>query len=155
MRLASITAVALALSTSVALAQATPSPGGANPMPGGLAGPSPTAAPQHIPAVNPLTTENVSNITGTAVYGSDDKKVGTVAHELMTPESKTINRLVVAEGGVLGIGSHDVALPIGQFKWDQDKEGFTIDKTADDLKSMPAWQDPSRQAMAEPTSTHQ
>jgi hypothetical protein len=149
MRLGSITAAALALSTGVAFAQMTPSPGGASPAPGGLVAPSVTT-PAHIPAVNPLTTEDVSHITGTAVYGSDDKKIGSISRELMKPDSKTIDRLVVAEGGLLGVGAHDVAMPISQFKWDQDKEAFTIDKTVDDVKAMPEWQDPSRQAMATP-----
>jgi hypothetical protein len=98
--------------------------------------------------MNPLTTEDVSHITGTAVYGSDDKKIGSISHVLMQPGSKTIDRLVVAEGGVLGLGAHDVALPIDQFTWDQQKEAFTIDKTNDDLKAMAEWRDPAREAVA-------
>jgi hypothetical protein len=147
MRLLSMTAVALALSTGVAMAQMGPTPSGTT-TPGG--GPIGAPAVQHVPAVNPLTTEDVSHITGTTVYGSDDKKVGSISHVLMTPDSKTIDRLVVAEGGLLGVGAHNVALPIDQFKWDQQKEGFTIGKTTDDLKSMAAWQDPWREAMATP-----
>ena len=122
-------------------------------MPGSAPAPAVTPAPQHVPAINPLTGEVVSNITGTAVYGSDDKKVGSISQELMKPDSKTIDRLVVAEGGVLGLGAHDVALPISQFTWDQSKEAFTINKTADDLKAMPAWQNPSKEAMATPSDT--
>ena len=101
---------------------------------------------QHVPAVNPLTQEDVSHIAGTAVYGSDDKKIGTISHVLMKPDSKTIDRLVVAEGGVLGIGAHNVALPIDRFKWSQDKEAFTIAKTGDELKTMAEWQDRTREA---------
>lgn len=117
MRLVSITAAALALSTSVAFAQMAPTPGGLSTPPnssGGIGAPG-AAAPPHVPAVNPLTTEDVSHITGTAVYGSDDKKLGSISHVLMKPDSKTIDRLVVAEGGLLGIGAHNVALPIDQF----------------------------------------
>jgi len=149
MRLVTITAAALALSTSVALAQMAPAPGGISTTPsgGGLGGPGATQAP-HVPAVNPLTAEDVSRISGTAVYGSDDKKIGSVSNVLMKPESKQIDRLVVAQGGLLGVGAHHVALPVDQFKWDQQKEGFTIGKTSADLKSMAEWQDPSRQAMA-------
>jgi len=154
MRLASITAAALALSTSVAFAQMTAPPGGSPTTPGGgggMAGPGMNAPPPpHVPAVNPLTTEDVSHITGTAVYGSDAKRVGSISHVLIKPDSKTVDRLVVSEGGLLGIGAHNVALPLDQFVWDQDKEGFTIGKTADDVKSMPEWQDPAREAMAAP-----
>ncbi|HEX9461703.1 MAG TPA: PRC-barrel domain-containing protein [Alphaproteobacteria bacterium] len=84
--------------------------------------------------------EDISKIKGAAVYDSNDKKVGSVATVLMTPETKTIDRLVVGEGGVLGIGSHQVALPIDAFSWDAQKAGFRIAKTEDDLKAMPEWQ---------------
>lgn len=155
MRLVMITAAALALSTSLAMAQMA-SPGGLGNGPGipsgGVGGAGATSVP-HAPAVNPLTTEDVSHIVGTAVYDSDGHSVGSISHVLMKTDSKTIDRLVVAEGGLLGLGAHNVALPIGQFKWDQQKDGFTIAKTADDLKSMAAWQDPWREAMAAPGST--
>jgi len=92
------------------------------------------------PAPDPLKMEDVSKITGSAVYGTDDSKIGSVSTLLMKPEDKTIDRLVVSEGGVLGVGAHKVALPIDQFTWDSDKGAFKIAKTADDLKSMPEWQ---------------
>ncbi len=146
MRLVTITAAALALSTSVALAQMAPTPGGLSTTPGGsggLGGPGVTQAP-HVPAVNPLTAEDVSHLSGTVVYGSDDKKLGSVSNVLMKPDSKQIDRLVVAQGGLLGVGALHVGLPIDQFNWDQQKEGFRIAKTTDDVKSMAEWQDPSR-----------
>jgi hypothetical protein len=60
----------------------------------------------------------------------------------MNPSSKKIDRLVVAEGGVLGVGAHKVALPVDSFHWDSQKREFTIQKTADDLKAMPEWTQP-------------
>jgi PRC-barrel domain len=125
---------ALALLAGPALAQ-TASPG---------AGPSrslggPPATAQRAPKPNPLKQEDISQITGAPVYGSDNKKIGTVDTVLMKPESKEIDRLVVAAGGVLGIGAHDVALPLDQFHWDAHEGGFTIAKTEADLKAMPAW----------------
>jgi len=152
MRLLSLTAAALALSTGFALAQ---TPGGSTPPSGSgsIGAPAPATVAPRAPAINPLKDEDVSRITGTAVYGSDDKKIGSISHVLMKPDSKTIDRFVVAEGGVLGIGAHNVALPIDQFKWDQSKEGFIIAKTADELKTMAEWQDPLREASAAPGST--
>jgi len=133
-----IAAAALTLSAGVAFAQTGPAPGGLT------TAPRPAAAAPQAPAVNPLTAEDVSRIEGTAVYGSDDKKVGSISNVLMKPDSKTIDRLVVAEGGLLGVGAHHVAMPLDQFRWDQQKGGFTIAKTADDVKAMAEWQDPSR-----------
>jgi sporulation protein YlmC with PRC-barrel domain len=128
-------AATLALLTAPALAQTT-SPGGARPSPGSLA--APAAAPSR-PTPNPLMQSDVSQIKGSAVYGTDGKKIGTIATELMTPDSHKIDRLVVGAGGVLGVGAHDVSLPISDFHWDAQKGGFTLSRTEAELKSMPAW----------------
>jgi PRC-barrel domain len=88
---------------------------------------------------DPLKQEDVSQIKGAVVYGGDNKKIGSIATVLMRPDSHQIDRLVVGAGGVLGVGAHDVALPINQFRWDSQRAGFKISKTAADLKAMPAW----------------
>jgi sporulation protein YlmC with PRC-barrel domain len=97
---------------------------------------------------NPLTQEDVSKIRGTNVYGNDGKSLGSVDTVLMKPDSKTIDRLVVKSGGVLGVGGHEVALPVDQFSWDAEKSGFKIAKTQDELKSMPEWKAPAATASA-------
>lgn len=129
------TVSALALLAGPALAQTT--------SPGGAARPAanpPAAAPKPMP--DPMKQEDVSQIKGSAVYGSDDKKIGSVSTVLMKPDSKQIDRFVVTAGGVLGVGGHDVALPADDFKWDAAKGGFKIAKTEDQLKSMAAWKAP-------------
>jgi sporulation protein YlmC with PRC-barrel domain len=136
MRLSLIASVStLALLAAPVLAQTnSPSPSGGNPG-GGSA-----ASAQHTPAPDPLKQEDVSQIKGAAVYGSDSQKIGAVSTVLMRPDSKQIDRLVVNAGGILGVGGHDVALPVGQFRWDGDRDGFVIAKTGDELKQMPQWQ---------------
>jgi sporulation protein YlmC with PRC-barrel domain len=99
----------------------------------------PPAAAPRAPVPNPLTQEDVSKVKGTDVYGTDGKKIGSIDTVLMDPQSKSISRLVVRAGGVLGVGGHDVALPVDQFSWDTSKEGFKLAKTSDELKSMPEW----------------
>jgi sporulation protein YlmC with PRC-barrel domain len=94
---------------------------------------------QPAPKPNPLKSEDVSEITGNAVYGSDDSKLGSVSTVLMNPETKSVDRLVVAAGGVLGVGSHRVAVPISNVSWDADKGGFKISQTAEQLKAAPEW----------------
>jgi sporulation protein YlmC with PRC-barrel domain len=123
----------LAMMTAAASAQTT-SPGTSHP--------STTTAPapaKKESAVNPLTTDNVSSIEGTHVYGSDEGKLGYVSIVLMDPQTKKIDRLVVNSGGVLGVGGHRVAIPIEQFSWDADKGGFKLAATEASLKSMPEW----------------
>jgi sporulation protein YlmC with PRC-barrel domain len=117
---------------------------------GGIAG-APAPA-MRTPAPDPFTLEDISQIKGRTVYGSDGKKIGDVSTVLMKPDSKMIDRLVVSEGGLLGVGSHRVALPLDGFKWDGEKEGFTIAKTADELKSMPEWRAANADAAIIPSS---
>ena len=105
--------------------------------------PSTVPAPRARPAQNPLMKEDVSKLNGTNVYGSNDKKIGDVTTELMNPSSKTIDRLVVSVGGVLGVGGHHVALPLSDFQWDGERGGFRVSKTEDELKSMAQWKEAS------------
>jgi sporulation protein YlmC with PRC-barrel domain len=138
------TASAVMLMAAPALAQTAPSAPSRTPDPNtSISLPAPI--PQ-TPAPDPLKMEDVSKISGTAVYGSDDSKIGSVSTVLMNPESKTIDRLVVNSGGVLGVGGHKVAVPIDQLTWDSDKGAFKIAKTTDDVKSMPEWQSETARA---------
>jgi hypothetical protein len=120
-----------------AWAQSSPPSTGVPGAPPLSAQPAPRPAPPA--AANPLTLEDISKIKGAPVYGSDDKRIGTVSTVLMRPASKTIDRLVVGEGGLLGVGTHYVALPIDAFAWDSQAAAFKIAKTAEDLKGMPEW----------------
>ncbi len=106
----------------------------------------PPAAAVRAPAPNPLKQEDVSKIEGTSVLGKDGKKLGSVSNVLMKPDEKTIDRLVVHAGGVLGIGGRYVAMPVADFLWDADAQAFKISKTADDLTSMAEWTPPESQA---------
>jgi len=143
MRAISIAAVsAVALLTASAYAQSQSPPGNATPRGSGPAY-SPVPAPK-APAPNPLKQEDVSKIEGTSVLGIDGKKVGDVSRVLMKPEDKTVDRLVVRTGGVLGVGGYLVAMPIDKFSWDADAQAFKIGKTADDLKTMAEWREPGK-----------
>ena len=128
-------AAALAILTSAASAQTADSTNPPRPLSPGI-----TAAPaQRQPTPNPLAQQDISNIEGTSVYGSDDKKIGSVQRVLMDPQSKKIDRLVINSGGVLGVGGHRVAIPVDQFSWDADKSAFKLPTTVASLKSMPEW----------------
>lgn len=129
---------AIALLAAPALAQTTP---GGSPRPAGTS-PAPVATPK-APMANPLTQEDISKVKGTNVYGTDDKKIGDIDTVLINPSSKAIDRMVVKSGGVLGVGGHAVAIPVDQFTWDTQKEGFKLSKTTDELKAMPEWKSAS------------
>ena len=134
--LASASTLALSIG-GVAWAQ---SPSGGTGGPGMTPPPSAQSTPQPPrPVADPLTGEDVSKIKGAAVYGNDNKQIGTISTVLMKPSSKTIDRLVVGQGGMLGMGTHYVAVPINAFTWDSQAAGFKLAKTAEDLKAMPEW----------------
>jgi sporulation protein YlmC with PRC-barrel domain len=137
------TASAFVLLAGTAMAQtAPPSATNRTPAPGNSM--STTATPAaRTPAPDPMKMEDVSKITGSTVYGTDDSKIGSISTVLMNPENKTVDRFVVSEGGVLGVGGHKVALPVDQFTWDSEKGGFKVAKSTDDLKSMPEWKNQS------------
>ncbi len=144
------TASALMLMAAPVLAQTTPTPAPRSTPPAATTPTTPPpAAAIRTPAPDPLKMEDVSKITGSTVYGSDDSKIGSVSTVLMKPESKTIDRVVVNAGGVLGVGGHKVAVPLNQLTWDSDKAGFKIAKTTDDLKAMPEWQNQTARATTE------
>jgi hypothetical protein len=106
--------------------------------PGVLAPAAPPAPHAHEPAANPLAKGDVSEIEGTLVYG-DDGKLGYVSVALTDPRTKKIDRLVVTAGGVLGIGGHDIAIPVDQFKWAADKGAFRLMTTMAGIKAMSQW----------------
>ena len=57
-----------------------------------------------------------SKLAGVAVYGPDNKKVGSITDVLMTQEGKA-EYVVVGVGGFLGIGEKDVAIPYEEVKF--------------------------------------
>jgi sporulation protein YlmC with PRC-barrel domain len=138
MRTFPIAVAALALMSAAASAQTTQTePSRTGPM---TPAPSATTAPiKPAPAINPLTQEDVSQIEGKTVYGGDGAKAGHISTVLMDPATRKIDRLVVAAGGVLGIGSHLVAIPVEQFSWDADQGVFKLSTDLASLKAMPEW----------------
>jgi sporulation protein YlmC with PRC-barrel domain len=138
MRAISIAAAsAVAFLTVSAHAQSQSPSGGAT-----MSRSEPPATVVRAPAPNPLKQEDVSKIEGAPVLGSDGKKVGAVSKVLMKPDEKTIDRLVVHSGGVLGIGGRYVAMSVDDFSWDADAAAFKISKTTNDLSSMAEWTPP-------------
>lgn len=129
-----VAVAALGLMTATASAQMTPSTPHAT---GGA--PASTAPAKRAPQPNPLAQADVSKIDGAAVFDSSNKNIGHVSTVLMEPQSKKIDKLVVAAGGVLGIGAHQVAIPLDQFSWDADQDGFKLKMDETALKTQPAW----------------
>ncbi|HUL37242.1 MAG TPA: PRC-barrel domain-containing protein [Thermodesulfobacteriota bacterium] len=77
-------------------------------------------------------------ILGHDVYNDKNEKVGKVYDIIIAPD-KAVSFGIIAAGGFLGIGQHDVAIPANQFKM-QDGKIVLPGATKDAIKAMPAFQ---------------
>ncbi len=76
-------------------------------------------------------------LMGKTVYNDAGKKVGKVEDLIISPD-KSLSYVIVGAGGFVGIGRHDVAIPVTQI---QDKGGKLVmaGATPDTIKRMPAF----------------
>jgi sporulation protein YlmC with PRC-barrel domain len=77
-------------------------------------------------------------ILGKAVYNDKNEKIGTVDDLIITPD-RSVSYAIIGAGGFLGIGKHDVAIPMSQLKLEKDK--FILPgATKEALKAMPKFE---------------
>lgn len=77
-------------------------------------------------------------VLGKTVYNDDKKAVGKIDDVIVAPD-KAVSYAIVGAGGFLGVGKHDVAIPVNQFKLVDGK--FTLPgATKDALKALPAFE---------------
>ena len=77
-------------------------------------------------------------ILGEAVYNDADEKIGSIEDLIIAPDSK-VSYAIVGVGGFLGLGRHDVAIPISQLKKSNGKL-VLAGATKDTLKAMPEFE---------------
>jgi hypothetical protein len=77
-------------------------------------------------------------ILGKSVYNDKNEKIGVVDDLIITPD-KSVSYAIIGAGGFLGMGKHDVAVPVGQFKEDKGKI-VLAGATKDALKAMPKFE---------------
>ncbi len=77
------------------------------------------------------------SILGKTVYNELGEKVGKVEDLIIAPD-KGVSYLIIGAGGFIGMGRHDVAIPVMQV---QDKAGKLVmaGATKDTIKAMPAF----------------
>jgi sporulation protein YlmC with PRC-barrel domain len=98
-----------------------------------------------------LSTETVE---GTAVYGSDGEKIGSIDHLKIEPVSGKVVYAVVEFGGFLGLGKSHYPLPWHALQYDYDKEAYRTSVTEDQLKNAPDHSDDSYMDRDWETRTH-
>lgn len=77
-------------------------------------------------------------ILGKAVYNDKNERVGEVEDIIIAPD-KAVSYAIVGAGGFLGLGKHDVAIPVNQFKI-SDGKFVLAGATKDKLKAMPEFE---------------
>jgi len=77
-------------------------------------------------------------IIGKDVYNDNNEKVGVVEDLIIAPD-KAVSYAIIGAGGFLGMGKHDVAIRVNNFKLAEDK--ITLPgATKDAVKAMPAFE---------------
>jgi sporulation protein YlmC with PRC-barrel domain len=76
-------------------------------------------------------------LMGKTIYNDAGNKVGKVEDLIISP-NKNVSYVIVGAGGFIGIGRHDVAIPVSQI---QDKAGKLVmaNATKETIKAMPAF----------------
>lgn len=90
------------------------------------------------------TNETISligsdKVEGTAVYGRDDKKIGSVQRVMIDKVSGKVAYAVISFGGFLGIGEDYYPLPWPKLKYDTDLGGYRVDVTEEQLTGAPKY----------------
>ena len=75
------------------------------------------------------------DIMGKAVYNDNNEKIGDV-NDVIFSRNNSASFVVIGVGGFLGMGEHDVAVPLSRIKHDNDKL-ILAGATKEALKSMP------------------
>lgn len=76
-------------------------------------------------------------VEGTAVYGSDRQKIGSIESVMLTKRSGKVAYAVLSFGGFLGMGQEHYPLPWRMLKYDTELGGYIVNLTKDQLQGAP------------------
>jgi hypothetical protein len=80
-------------------------------------------------------------VEGTAVYGIDDSKIGSIERVMIDKISGRVSYAVLGFGGILGLGNDHYPLPWQSLKYDTDLGGYRTGLTADQLRGAPKYRE--------------
>ncbi|MBR0693408.1 PRC-barrel domain-containing protein [Bradyrhizobium lablabi] len=89
-------------------------------------------------------TENLigsDKVEGTAVYGADRQKIGSVERVMIGKVSGKVSYAVLGFGGFLGIGDDLYPLPWQSLRYDTQLEGYLTNLTEDQLRGAPKYRE--------------
>jgi hypothetical protein len=90
-------------------------------------------------------------VAGTAVYGADQKKIGSIDKIMVDKKDGKVSFAVMSFGGFLGIGEKLHPLPWDALRYDRNLDGYVVNLTKKDLEDAPSydtrnepdWNDPN------------
>src|ERR1700753_3464269 len=78
-------------------------------------------------------------VEGTAVFGADDTKIGSIERVMIDKMSGRVSYAVLSFGGILGIGDDHYPLPGQSLKYDTQLGGYRTGITETQLKGAPKY----------------
>ena len=78
-------------------------------------------------------------ILGKTVFNDSGAGIGKVDDIIVAPD-KAVSYAIIGAGGFLGVGRHDVAIPVSQIKQQSDGKFILAGATKDALKAMPPFE---------------
>jgi sporulation protein YlmC with PRC-barrel domain len=78
-------------------------------------------------------------VLGKTIYNDSGDGIGKVDDIIVAPD-KAVSYAIIGAGGFLGVGRHDVAIPVGQLKQQSDGKFVLVGATKDALKAMPPFE---------------
>jgi hypothetical protein len=82
-------------------------------------------------------------VDGTAVYGADQERIGSVERLMIDKVSGQVVYAVVSYGGFMGIGDDHYPTPWSSLKYDTNLGGYLVNLTKDQLDNAPRYADES------------
>lgn len=76
-------------------------------------------------------------VEGTAVYGADDNKIGSIERVMIDKVSGKVSYAVLGFGGFLGLGNDHYPLPWQSLKYDTRLGGYVAGVTEQQLRGAP------------------
>jgi hypothetical protein len=105
-------------------------------------------------AVEARETANLigsDKVEGTAVYGADTQKIGSIERIMIDKVSGRVSYAVLSFGGFLGIGDEHYPLPWQSLKYDTNLGGYVTGITERQLRGAPKYRDESAWNWSDPT----
>ena len=80
-----------------------------------------------------------NKVEGTAVYGTDGEKLGSIHNFMVDKRSGQVDYAVLGFGGLSGMGENHYPLPWDALTYDTDKGGYVVNISRDKLEGAPSY----------------